>query len=385
MKKKKGSIIGKFSGIKWLIFMIIPTVYLLILTVFVVRSSLYTDEESVVNYNELGNIDYRVYLKDNNYYNAEYLDKNMQYIASIIDYVDMNFFYSLKDDGNLVYDYTYDINGELLIMDADDSSKILYNKPIEFVKNKKVDKVNDKISIDEKVKIDYDVYNDYVNSFKKEYAVSVKSKLVLTMKVNINGKSDILKEDFTKSNSLSIAIPMSEQTVDISIDTSDINSNGTLEKNYLSLIKKPVLFGSGIVLGIVSLILLFSSLYTLFTSRLKPNIYKAVHDNILKEYDRAIVNSDSMDSIDEDKYKIIEVSSFEEILDAHDSTSQPILYNELVEDDISQFILISNDILYKFVLSKEKLEKMEVARLEEKNKKIEDTFGRLWIFRRRKK
>ena len=47
---------------------------------------------------------YRVYLDDDSYFNTAYLEEDMQYISSIIDYVDVTFSYidSFKD--NLTYD-----------------------------------------------------------------------------------------------------------------------------------------------------------------------------------------------------------------------------------------------------------------------------------------
>ena len=193
-------------------------------------------------------------------------------------------------------------------------------------------------------------------SFKKEYALSVNSKLVLTFNIDVTGKSPALKEDFKKSSKLVIAIPMSEQTINIGIDTSDINNSGTIEKNYMSQIKKPVALVLGIIVGLLSLALLYIVIYNFLTNRSKTDVYKATIKSILREYDRAIVSSKTADTIDESKYNVIEVPRIEELLDAHDSTGKPILYNEDTENDISTFIIVSDEILYKYRVVKKELE-----------------------------
>ena len=52
-----------------------------------------TDE---IKYQEVGKVGYKVYLKDKKYYNRDYLDEGMQYISSIIDYIELNYNYNLN-------------------------------------------------------------------------------------------------------------------------------------------------------------------------------------------------------------------------------------------------------------------------------------------------
>ena len=204
------------------------------------------------------------------------------------------------------------------------------------------------------------------------------------MDINIVGKSDILKEDFVKSNKLVIAIPMSEQTISIGIDTSDINNSGVLEKNYVSLIKKPVALILGIIVGLLSLCLLYISLYTILSNIVKNDIYKSTVDRIINEYDRAIVTSKSIESINEDEYNVIEVTNIEELLDAHDSTGQPILYNETIENNVSVFVIVADDILYKLTIDRHELEENERERIRKKNEYIQQKIDNVNIFKKEK-
>lgn len=360
----------------WLFYMLIPTLIMLGLTVLVLKGSMYTKEESIIGYNEVGNIDYKVFLKENNYYKEQYLGKDMQYVASIIKNIVPTFTYEMHSEEKMEYTYNYKVSADLIISDPNDNNKVLYKRPSLLVKDTKEKVTGGSFRVDQDVSINYDEYNNYVNAFKKEYALSVNSKLVLTFNIDVVGKSPLLKEDFKKSSKLVIAIPMSEQTINIGIDTSDINNSGTLERNYMSQIKKPVALVLGIIVGLLSLALLYIVIYNFLTNRSKTDIYKATIKSILREYDRAIVSSKTADTIDESKYNVIEVPRIEELLDAHDSTGKPILYNEDTENDISTFIIVSDEILYKYRVIRKELEEQEEKRIAAKNKAIEDQLSK---------
>lgn len=373
---KKPTEVKPYTTKRWLFYMLIPTLIMLGLTVLVLKGSMYTKEESIIGYNEVGNIDYKVFLKENNYYQEQYLGKDMQYVASIIKNVVPTFTYEMHSEEEMEYTYNYKVSADLIISDPNDNNKVLYKRPSILVKDTKEKVIGGSFRVDQDVSINYDEYNNYVNAFKKEYALSVNSKLVLTFNIDVTGKSPLLKEDFKKSSKLVIAIPMSEQTINIGIDTSDINNSGTLERNYMSQIKKPVALVLGVIVGLLSLALLYIVIYNFLTNRSKTDIYKATIKSILREYDRAIVSSKTADTIDESKYNVIEVPRIEELLDAHDSTGKPILYNEDTENDISTFIIVSDEILYKYRVVRKELEEQEEKRIAAKNKAIEDQLSK---------
>lgn len=373
---KKTTEVKPYTTKRWLFYMLIPTLIMLGLTVLVLKGSMYTKEESIIGYNEVGNIDYKVFLKENNYYKEQYLGKDMQYVASIIKDIVPTFTYEMHSEEKMEYTYNYKVSADLIISDPNDNNKVLYKRPSLLVKDTKEKVTGGSFRVDQDVSINYDEYNNYVNAFKKEYALSVNSKLVLTFNIDVTGKSPALKEDFKKSSKLVIAIPMSEQTINIGIDTSDINNSGTLERNYMSQIKKPVALVLGIIVGILSLALLYIVIYNFLTNRSKTDVYKATIKSILREYDRAIVSSKTADTIDESKYNVIEVPRIEELLDAHDSTGKPILYNEDTENDISTFIIVSDEILYKYRVVKKELEEQEEKRIAAKNKAVEEQLSK---------
>ena len=128
------------------------------------------------------------------------------------------------------------------------------------------------------------------------------------------------------------------------------------------------------------ILVLYISLYTLFSGRSKIDVYKTTISRILKEYDRAIVTSKSIDSIIEEEHNVIKVESIDELLDAHDTTGQPILYSELVPNDVSCFMILDDKLLYKLIIRRKQLEKEERKRINERNEYINSILEKFnWV------
>ena len=74
----------------WLLILLIPSILLLMSSVLLLFSSLEMNTKKInVGYSEKGNVDYKVYLKENNYYNRKFLNSGMKYVASIINFCSM--------------------------------------------------------------------------------------------------------------------------------------------------------------------------------------------------------------------------------------------------------------------------------------------------------
>ena len=80
------------------------------------------------NYKEQGNIDYKVYLKKNDFYESEYLGEGMQYIAGLIKNIGISFNYGLSSDKEANYGSRYSINAKVVVTEKNNDKKILYTK-----------------------------------------------------------------------------------------------------------------------------------------------------------------------------------------------------------------------------------------------------------------
>lgn len=318
---------------------------------------------STIANRETGNVDYKVYLKDNEFYQDKYLDKGMQYIASLIDSVSINFDYTNNYSSVVNYEYDYYVTAKILVTDKYDNSKVLYEKEEILVDNKHGKGEDDGFALIEDIDIDYDTYNSYVTSFKETYALDVDSNLIVTMSINNRGIYNG-KDIANKASELTISIPLTKNTIDISMNTNKVDSNVDIAIQEKAVSNKAV-FALGIILSGFSLLAIG---VLLFSKNGKNDIYRKEINKILKNYDRLIVTS-SQPSIDESNYKnVIRVMTIEELIDVNEISNEPIIYYEVIPNEKSYFIVLKQDTLYKLTISRASLEK-EASKKKEESKK----------------
>lgn len=351
-KKRK-----KLNMKAWFFMLVVPAIGLLLLSAYCIGDSIGFDKNNnSISYNEVGKVDYKVYLKENSYYNEKFLPKGMKYIANLINTVNVDFKYEMHSTEELDYNYIYKITANLVITDKNDKTKILYEKPSVLLEETTKKTTDNNFTIREDIDIDYDEYNDYVNAFKKDYALTVDSNLVLTLDVKTNGKYQTTK-DLDTANQLQISIPMSEQTIDITMDSKELNEKGVISNQAKIKVNNMILLIAGITLGIISLVMLIIAIYLYIVTRKKKDLYHTTINKYLKEFDRVIVTS-KQPNVDERLFdEIIRVMTMEELLDVHDMTKEPIIYYEVIPNEKSYFIVIHNRLLYKLTITKAWLER----------------------------
>ena len=351
----------------WFCLLVLPALVFAILAFFCFNETLSFGSKDSISYNEKGNIDYKVYLKDNDYYNQPYLNKGMQYIASLINTIGLDFNYEIHSTEDLDYNYKYKVTADLLVTDRNDPSKVVYERPETLIEEKEVDVKDNNFVINEDVDIDYGKYNEYVNSFKSDYALNVESNLVITLDVITTGKADNVDKPLNTNNDLTITIPLSEQTVDIAMETEELNKQGSLGGTNSLTIESPIILVSGIVFAIASLILLIIAIYLYVTSREEKDIYEKEIKRLLKTYDRLIVTSQRPNIKEKDFANVIRVTSIDELVDAYETTKKPIIYYEVIPGEKSFFVIMNEDTLYKLTITRGFLQK----EMEDKKKNVD--------------
>ena len=184
-------------------------------TVFSLKKAFYYDVGKIIKYQETSNLDYRVYLKENDFYEVPYLDKeqNMVYISELIDYLDIRFTYDFNVASNQTIDFTYSITGKLTIGDA--NSNVYFQREYELLKEKKGRMEDAKnYTIDENLQIKYDYYNQIANSFKSTYGIDTVSNFMIYLKINKNSVNDKVVS-LNNEDTMTINIPLSEKSVNI--------------------------------------------------------------------------------------------------------------------------------------------------------------------------
>lgn len=333
----------------------------LLISIYLISSSVVLFGKKIdVTYTEIGKADYTVYLNSNSYYNSNYLDSGMKYIGSLINTVNTRFNYQFYTDKNIDFSYKYKVNSELVIYDKVDNNKIFYTKEDVLVPEVVENFNSNNIVINQIVDIDYNKYNLYVESYKKDYGVDVLGKVIVSMDVELLGIDEESKGNITKTNDLQITIPLTEQAIDITIDSDNIDNEDYLVSDLRPGVSNLYLLTLGIICFAAAVVefIYGEKLYRIYV---KGNIYNITVNRILKEYDKLIVNGDV--SIDENNFENkIYPETFIELVDASERLNSPILFYEVVPNEKCFFVIIKDHDLYKFRISKSYLEKEEIER-----------------------
>ncbi len=305
-----------------------------------------------ISYKQKSNVDYKVYLNENNFYEQDYLEMNKAYVASLIKYIDVNFNYSFNIASLSNINFNYKIIGELII-ENNGGTKRYFEKKYTLLesKNKKLVDSN-ALDIKENIQIDYNYYNKLANSFRSTYGVDTNSYLNLYL--DIKGQSsEKLNYNINENNKVLLKIPLSEKAIEISFDQNDRE----IIKQVIP-VGKVVFNVKYLVLEIVFLfisILLFVKIVKYITSIMKSETkYDKFVKKMLKEYDRLIVETKTY--VDLSTYNIIEVKSFTELLDVRDNLKAPILYYNITKHLKGVFYIKNDNDIYLLTIKEIDLE-----------------------------
>lgn len=352
---------GKLKYKKLIEMFVIPGLIFTVFGILFIYNSIMASKGNFA-YNEKGNADYKVYLKENTYYDQKYLGKDMQYIASLINTINADFKYELDSTEKAKYSYDYKIIGTLKITDKTNLNKVLYSKEEVLLKETSKEITSNNFAINEDIDIDYDKYNEYVSSFRKDYALSVNALLELKMIINVEGQNEKLPKDIKQSHVLKIDIPMSEQTINIGMTASSINNNGVIPFKNTTQVRDIIVFTAGCTLLLLGITELGISIY-IFMNRYKMDPYQKELRKILKNYDTYIVNASG--DFKEGK-NIVRVETFEELLDAQNMEQSPIVFYEVEPGNKSYFVIKGAKSVYRFTLTKAYQDKIIKAKKVEK-------------------
>lgn len=347
IKYVKNDKIYKVKGQAWRprkvrMWLLLPLFLMLGLGSYVIFNSFGMDRDGLVNYKVAGDVDYKVYLKDNDYYSEKFLGKGMQYIASLVNVVRADFSYELDADQEIDANYRYEIVAEAKATERGNKDKVLYEHKDVLKKGDAQDLKADKLVVSDGVDIDYGKYNEYMRSFRNDFGVNADCWLNLTMEVKVDG--EVKTED-----ALAMSIPLSEQTLDIAIDTKAINREDKTgdEQSTFYLKSLPLLITGAVIVG-MSLILVMAIIYY-YATRYNGDLYEKALHKILKEYDTYIVEgSDTIYELDD----VVRVGSFKELLDAQALENAPIVFLEVIPGEKAYFVVNGVSTTYRYTLSR---------------------------------
>ncbi len=334
---------------------VVGIIIFFVLSLVFLVSSISVKARRNVLYNQASNLDYKVYLKPNDYYKEPYLGKNMQYIANLIDNIDISFNYNFSANQNINYTYMYYVKADVSVTDTDDKSKVIYSKSDRLTEPVTINKENSNgFTISQNAKINYSEYNDLVKSFKSSYGISANSNLVLSLCIEIRDEKGNLIRSTDSADTMKITIPLTEQMIDIKMDYKEVNNSNNVSIYKDFSISNRITLALSIISIIISLGFLVRLIMFINKTSPKKTLYDLTLAKILREYDRVIVDSKKNVNMDGE---VIDVKSFNELLDVRDNIEKPIIFSEVHRGLKSVFIVKTSNETYRYVLKLADLER----------------------------
>ena len=335
--------------IKFLLW-IIAIIILYVLSFFVFKFSINNYSQEFIFYTQESDIDYKVYLKENNFFETPYLEKDKIYITTLIDYIDLDYDYKITFDEPMSGNYKYYVKAVISADREKGSTSNYWEKVFNIYESESVSYENKNyITFNpDNFKLDYDYYNDLLLQFKNEYKLSLYGNLKLIVEVENFATSKENNE--YKINSLAtLDIPLTQATIEIPITAETNNKTGSMESSIMYdnnpkyLIMK-IASGACFLSASILAIILVTKIVRL---REKPSAYNKAIKKILKTYDEIIVN---IKNINLEEFNVVEVANFNELIDAHGEVRQPINFMESRNE--ASFILINDKMAWRYRIKK---------------------------------
>lgn len=352
-KKTKSNLNYRSYERRIILYSLLVLLFLLLSVVFLTKSFSAKSGEQI-NYKEISHVDYKVFLKKNNFYETEYLNKDMVYVASLIKNieVDFNYLFNITKESSL--DFDYDVIGRLLITD-NNGQKVFYQKDYVLLK-KEYGKMTDNTSfeVSKKINIDYAYYNNLANNFRSSYGINTKSNLIVMM--NVHKKNNDNNFSIDNSGKMSLTIPLSEKAIDITMNYKEINKNSQIFTD-MSVVVNNYLYMLLSTITIIAMIACIVPLVKLILrSRTKKSPYDKYVNRILKEYDRLIIETTTGPNT-ADNTCLTKVKNFEELLDVRDNLGLPIKYYIVNKHEKCNFYINHGEEVYLLVIKAADFEK----------------------------
>lgn len=300
-----------------------------------------------ITYVPSGDVSYKVTYIDNPILDEKVIDKNKTYISQYTDKVNASFDYRINYTDKVSGSYSYYVKAKLIAYTPGDETDDLWTKEYVLSDVETVD-FNDDFDyyIDKDIDIDFQKYVDDYNLFKISSTVSSNAKLVVELIVN-NSSEYSGVDDIQFESSLLLSIPIGEPTYKIdaiskigkSKTISNIEKNDT-ERLFIKIISYLCFGLAAVVLAILILIIK--------NDKKVESEFRRKIKKIISTYDSILVNVEQLPVLTD--YSVVNVTSFEELVDAQNEVRLPINYKEDKKRRTVKFVLVRDNLAWVYTL-----------------------------------
>ena len=325
----------------------IVVLYILILGLGVFSVSIFIKglknrKEYSFNYQEQTKLDYKVELKENDYFDETILPSGGSYISSLINKIVVDFGYNLNSDDFIDGTYDYEI---IATMEAREKGKnaIVWSKDTVLYKSDENSFTSsNNINFATQTEVDYNYFNMTMNEFRKAYGLSIDGCLTISLIVNSKLNHEKSIENIPNENKSSITIPLMNDTTEINMEYKPLltkeNTIYYKGNNFVHYI----LVVCGVILFIYYLYMSYCIVSLIYEVLVNQDKYRKTINKIFHDYDDIIVKVNSYP--DMSGKNILNVENFEELIDAQVSLKKPIVFYESRRKKSSFWIVDDNQV-----------------------------------------
>ena len=293
------------------------------------------------NYTVKKTNNYKVILKPNDFYSTDTLEAGNYYPSKAVKNYMIDFVYDFKANMKADIEYNYNVTAELIGTSASTEGKYkeLWRRKFDILETK-TGKINeDNFNINEDVSIDYEYYNNLVNSYEEAYDVELDTVLKVKFNIifsNLNGEKmkDYIELDINLNDVITNAEENYESVKTNNVPEAQKNDNGN-----------KILICS--IFGIIFLILILISIKKLKNKTPKEK-YKRKVRYTLKYCKDLIVRVEEKPNFS--KLNILKIDNLDSLINLAEHTKSNIIYYETIKDRKSEFFIINNNYVYIYTI-----------------------------------
>ena len=306
-------------------------------------------KEKDINYNIDINktADYKVFLKENKFYENNILDSGQIYASKSIEKIAVCFKYDflLNKENNINYNYdiTAEIEGKVNSLDS-----IIWQR--KYVLKDKVyqNKINKKqFKVEENISLDYGFFDNLAFEYEREYEIKIDA--VLKLRFNIYYNISSLKNNKNNYDYIELVIPLNNPETEVKENyEKDLKEEVLLEDNKIST--------KGIVYILLSIFSYAAAIVLTYLNvknnkKTEKEIYEKKLKRILKNYRGLIVTVKNKPNLD--NLEIINLELFEDLIDLAEQNQKNIIFYEIKKSYESEFYVIINRYVYVYKLKQD--------------------------------
>lgn len=315
----------------------------------ITKTNTINSKKEIYNYTNKFKYDYTVNLIENQFIPTRTFEmSDKAFITDLIDNINMNFYYNYEGSTDSTINYDYQIVGVLsAVYTADGTENKIWEKEDVIKPVVSTAKTGNNVAINENIIIDLKQQNALVKAFEDQMKMSVtanyKVMLKITTKTNIEGEE--VKNEY-----------MPFVTIDLAKKITSITGESNLEKTEYISKEYTETTEMSVTLLVVNIIIFIGSL-ALLGAMLKSRTIHIVRNEYRQELNRILrLCQDKIVQVSKDptpdKENIVDVTDFGEIIKVSEELFKPILYYYNEENEEAEFCVISNSIVYRYILKK---------------------------------